>query len=120
MEIFNMRTEETVKLNVSISSDAVVGSNVSLNQKVVKKSASNVFTVTLGKSDILKNAKIAIVSNFMVHNTSIESIIQTTEIIYTLKSGNDRKRYRAQLVKINANIFMGYTIIDLLIENNGQ
>ena len=119
MEIFKMKTEETVKLNVSISSDAVVGSNVSLNDKVVKKSASNVFTVTLGKSDILHNAKVAIVSNFMVHNTSIESIIQTTEIEYTVKSGTMRKEYKGNIVKINANIFMGYTIIDLLIENNG-
>lgn len=114
MENLEITSGSDVRLLVSVSSDAIAGSNVTLNDAVIKKSTQYSFSVDLGKIDDLHNKIVSIVSNFLVTAGNIDPIFNATQIKYTFKFGEDSKEYTCEKVKINNALFMGYFMVKLV------
>lgn len=114
MEQFEMTPNSQVKLTVSISSAAVVGSNVSINDKIIKKSIAYKFTANLGNSNDLKNSILTSFSNFSTHGSNSESIFNATEVIYTIRDGENVKQYTGKKVKIDDNLYTVYLLVKLI------
>lgn len=113
MEIFEMTENSAVNLRVRISSDAIVGSNVSLNDKLIRKSSAYGFEVPLGEAGDLDGQVLSSVSNFFV-STNLDRIFDVTRIKFVLKNGAKTKEIDAQKVKIDGNISMGYMVVQLV------
>lgn len=115
MKTIAISKSKSIQLFVKISSDAVVGSNVSINDLVVKKSAQYNFKKDLGNIDDLNNKVLSVVSNFFVSTGNIDSIMKTTNVTYTLKvSDNESHKFICKKVKINEVLFMAYWVIKLI------
>lgn len=113
MEIFEMTENAAVNLQVRISSDAIVGSNVSLNDKLIRKSSSYGFEVPLGEAVDLDGQVLSSVSNFFV-SRNLDEIFDVTSVKFVLKNGAKSKVIDARKVKIDGNISMGYMVIQLV------
>jgi hypothetical protein len=114
MEKFKMSNNSPVKLQVKISSDAIVGSNVSLENQLIKKSITYGFNADLGNSNELTDKKLSIVSNFFVHDNNIDAIMNTTVVSYTLKDDVNSQQYSGKTIKIDNQLFMVYLVINLI------
>ncbi|WP_430410250.1 hypothetical protein [Kordia sp.] len=114
METFEMTTNSSVNLSVGISSDANVGSNVNLNDKLIKKSRQYSFKSDIGNSNDIHNGMLSVVSNFFVNDNNIDIIMNNTTVKYLLKDSMNTKNYECKKVKINNNLFMAYIVIKLL------
>ncbi|APY07079.1 hypothetical protein BWZ20_01625 [Winogradskyella sp. J14-2] len=113
METIEIKAGEEVKLNVKISSDANAGSNVSLNDKVIKKSITNNFSLDLGEIEQLDEGILSVVSNFFVLGGNIDAIIETTHVVNTLSSDTTTIEITSEKVKISPVLFMAYIVIKL-------
>ncbi|RZN83522.1 MAG: hypothetical protein EVB11_04935 [Winogradskyella sp.] len=113
MKVVKFKTGETVKLTVKISSDANVGSNVNLDDVVVKKSITNKFSVDLGKIDDINEKTLSVVSNFFVNSGAIDAIIESTHVECSLSSESTSETISAEKVKLNSNLFMAYMVVKL-------
>lgn len=111
METIEIIAGEHVKLNVKISSDANAGSNVSLNDKVVKKSITNNFNVDLGEIEQIDDNTLSVVSNFFVLGGNIDAIIATTHVINTISSERSTVEITSEKVKISPVLFMAYIVV---------
>ncbi|MCB0400338.1 MAG: hypothetical protein KDD26_12140 [Winogradskyella sp.] len=111
METIEIIAGEHVKLNVKISSDANAGSNVSLNDKVVKKSITNNFNVDLGEIEQIDDNTLSVVSNFFVLGGNIDAIIATTHVINTISSETSAVEITSEKVKISPVLFMAYIVV---------
>jgi|GEM_PF-3383320 hypothetical protein len=114
MSTFKIAPNTEVTLNVLISSDANVGSNITLDEVVVKKSAINNFDVNLGNSNSLNKKVISGVSNFFVGSGPIDIIKENTIVEYTLSDTVTSKSFKAEKLKISSNLFMAYIQIELV------
>lgn len=112
METIKIKTGEEVKLVVNISSDANVGSNVSLNDIVIRKSSITNFTVPLGNIDEIDGNTLSVVSNFFVHS-KIDAIIETTIVEISISSETTSINVLAEKVKLNAMLFMAFVVLKL-------
>jgi len=118
METIKINSGEEVTLSVKISSDAIVGSNVSLNEKIVKKSTAYSFTVALGKIDDIHveevhGNKVKVISNFIVQGGNIDDIMNTSHVDITITSLSTSKTLKAKNVKIDSSMFMSHQTIIL-------
>ncbi len=113
MEEVILGKNKDVKLVVKISSDAMVGSNVSLNDTKVRNSGLYNFNSNLGNSKELDSKILSIVSNFFVSDGNIKMILKNTSVTYVLKFGEETKEFTCKKVKINAHLFMAYFVIKL-------
>lgn len=104
---------EQIKLNVKISSDANVGSNVSLNDTVIKKSITNNFNVNLGLIDDIDGQTLSVVSNFFVAGGNIDAIMQSTHVVNNIRSDSKNYTIESKKVKISSILFMAYLIVKL-------
>lgn len=111
METIEIKEGEKVKLNVKISSDANAGSNVSLNDQVVKKSITNNFSLELGEIKQIDEGTLSVVSNFFVLGGNIDAIIASTHVINTISSETTTIEIASKKVKISAVLFMAYTVV---------
>lgn len=111
METIEIKAGEDVKLNVKISSDANAGSNVSLNDKVIKKSITNNFSLDLGEIEQIDDGTLSVVSNFFVLGGNIDAIIETTHVINTLSSDTSAIEITSEKVKISPVLFMAYIVV---------
>jgi len=114
MEDVFIGMDNDVKLFVKISSDAIVGSNVSLNDSLVKKSGLYSFNVDLGNSNILDNNKLSIGSNFFVSDGNVDSFLRNTSVTCILKFGDDTKEFFCENVKITESFFIAFLVINLI------
>ena len=113
MKIIEIKAGESVKLNVKISSDANVGSHVSLNDKVIKKSITNNFTVDIGPINDIDGQTLSVVSNFFVQGGNIDTIMDNTHVLNKIKSETTSNEIKAKKVKINSMLFMAYIVVEL-------
>lgn len=113
MKQFQMTPNSEVKLTVAISSAAIVGSNVSINDKMIKKSIAYKFTTQLGRSNDLKNKILTSFSNFSTHNENAEDIINATKVVCTVSDSENSEQYTGKLVKIHANAYVIYIVLEL-------
>lgn len=114
METFKMQTNSNVKLLVHISSDALAGSNVRLNETIIKKSTSYKFSVDLGNSNDLNNSKVTEFSNFLATG-NIDAIIASTTVKCTLKDGTNTETFLCKTLKIDEEYFIALQTIKLVI-----
>ncbi len=114
METFKMANDSPLKLKVKISSDAIVGSNVRLEEKIIKKSIAYQFDSNMGNTKDLKNKKVTIVSNFFVHDGNIDVIMNNTNVIYTFIDNDNSIDYSGKKLKIDDEMFMIYALIKLV------
>jgi hypothetical protein len=114
MEEFQMTPNSKVTLSVAISSAAIVGSNVSINDKMIKKSIAYKFTTELGNSNDLKNKIVTSFSNFSTHTRNSDLIVNSTIINYKINDKKNVKEFTGTLVKINENGFVIYVDIELI------
>lgn len=108
-----MSNNSPIKLQVKISSDAIVGSNVNLENQLIKKSIAYNFATDLGNSNDLTDNKLSVVSNFFVHGNNIDAIMNSTTVSYTLKDDVNSQEYSGNKIKIDDRLFMVYIVIDL-------
>ncbi|SHH60771.1 hypothetical protein [Winogradskyella jejuensis] len=113
MKTFKFKAGESVKLTVKISSDANVGSNVNLDDIVLKKSITNKFSVELGKIEKIDGKTLSVVSNFFVISGAIDAIIEASHVDCILSSESLSESISAAKVKLNANLFMAYIVVKL-------
>lgn len=116
METIEIKAGLSVNLFVEISSEAIVGSYVSLNDNVVKRSQLYHFNIDLGIIDDIDNSILSSVSNFFVSVGDITPIFNNTIVTYTLKFGNEEKSFSGDKVKISNDLFMAYFIVKLVKE----
>lgn len=113
MKTIKIKAGEEVKLTVKISSDANVGSNVSLNDVVIKKSITNNFTVQLGNIDAIDGNILSVVSNFFVQGGNIDAIMNTTIVEVSIISKTTQETLESEKVKLNTMLFMSYVVLKL-------
>lgn len=118
MKTIKIKAGEQVKLTVKISSDANVGSNVSLNNVIIKKSITNLFSVSLGVIDAIDGHVLSTVSNFFVLGGNIDAIINTTIVEATISSDTASETIEAEKVKLDDMLFMAYTVVKLEKSNS--
>lgn len=116
METIKIKAGLSVKLFVEVSSEAIVGSYVSLNDNVVKRSQLYGFNIDLGVIDEIDKNVLSSASNFFVSIGDINPIFNNTIVTYTLKYGNEKKSFNGDKVKINDDLFMAYFIVKLVKE----
>tara|TARA_R110001583_G_scaffold109606_1_gene258445 strand:- start:867 stop:1217 length:351 start_codon:yes stop_codon:yes gene_type:complete len=114
METIKIKSGSNVKLLTEISSEAIVGSYVSLNDNVIKRSQLYSFIVDLGKIDDFDNSVMSSASNFFVSIGDIDPILNNTIVKYTLKFDDEEKSYNGDKVKISNDLFMSYFIVKLI------
>ena len=90
------KSGESVKLTIKISSDANVGSNVNLDDIVLKKSITNKFSVELGKIDEIDGKTLSVVSNFFVISGAIDAIIEASHVDCILASDSQSETISAE------------------------
>ncbi|MEM8509331.1 MAG: hypothetical protein AAF717_15980 [Bacteroidota bacterium] len=113
METITIPANLPVKLVVAISSDAIVGSYVSLNDNVIKRSQLYQFSVDLGLRNDLDNAVLSSASNFFVAMGDVDPIMNNTKVLYTIKFGGNEKTFEGDKVKISNDLFMAFFIIKM-------
>ncbi len=115
MKTFKMPKNTATKLLVSVSSDAIAGSNVRLNGDIIKKSATNKFDVSIGNSNDLNNAKLSVWCNFEINSGNIDAIMNSTTVKCTLKSGEVLEVFEASKIKIDNDYFIALFAVELTL-----
>ena len=110
MKIIKIPDVKPVKLSVKISSDANVGSNISINDEVVKKSIQYDFSIEHDKISEIYGKVVSVVSNFFVQGGNIDSIMNNTNVSYTIKYNDQIEKFVGEKVKINPVLFMVYFV----------
>jgi hypothetical protein len=114
MEIVEIRSGLSVKLSVEISSEAIVGSYISLNDSVVKRSQLYKFELNLGKIEELDNSILSGASNFFVAIGDLDPIFKNTQVVYSLEFDGEKKSIDGDKVKISEDLFMAYFIVKII------
>lgn len=114
METVKIKAGSSVKLVVNISSEAIVGSYVSLNDNVIKRSQLYTFSLNLGDIEEIDNSILSSASNFFVSIGDIDPIFNNTKVTYTLEFAGNKKHIDGDKVKINEDLFMAYFIVKLV------
>ena len=114
MEELKFPSGSSLKLFVKISSDAIPGSNVTLDGNVIKKSGQYTFDVELGKIDDLHQSLLSAATHFFVMGPNIDPIMANTTVDYYIRSGDKKVDIEDTMLKINDNLFTAYMIVKLL------
>mgnify|MGYP003662742409 CR=1 FL=1 len=114
METFQMTQNSTVEISVHISSDASVGSYVSMSNNFKKRSTQYNFTLLLGKSEELRNQVVSEVSNFFTDSNIINTIINNTSVLCIINDGTTKKQYTGTKEKMTNRIFVHYLDVKLI------
>lgn len=110
-----MSKNSPLKLFVSISSPNIVGSNVSINDNIIKKSIAYNFNTVLGNSNDLDKKILSVQSFFSTFIGDTKMISSKTKVIYKLKDNEKTKEYEGTMVKINDEMFVVYLILKLVL-----
>lgn len=113
MDKFKMGNDKEVILSVSISTEALVGSNVKLDKKIIKKSAVNNFKATLGNSNDIKDKKLNVVINCFVED-NIDQVMDNIVVDFSLTDGKNSQNYEGQKLKIDDEFFIIFYVVELL------
>ena len=113
METIEISDGSDVNLIVAISTEAIVGSNVSLNDHIIKESQSYAFTTGLGNISNLNNKVLSSASKFNVALGDFDPVFNNTIVTYTLEHGGNSTNIPSEKVKASDNLFMAYFIVKL-------
>lgn len=112
MDKFKMGNDKEVILKVAISSEALVGSNVKLDKKIIKKSAVYNFDAVLGNSNDISNKKLNVAINCFVED-NIEQVMHNTIVDFSLSDGENSQNYEGQKLKIDDEFFIIFYVVKL-------
>jgi len=110
MKIIKIPKGSDVKLQVNISSEASVGSNVSLDDVIIKRSTAYNFTKELGKIEDLDGKTVSGSSNFFVNIGDIDLIKTNTIVEYRFKFNEEEKKLTCEKTKLNGRMFVAFFI----------
>lgn len=113
MDQFKMGADQEVNLNISISTEAIIGSHVKLDKKIIKKSAANSFNVPLENSDIIENKKLNVVINCFVED-NIDEIMNNIVIDFTISDDENTQSYDGRKLKIDDEFFIVFFVVELI------
>jgi len=108
-----MANNSTVKISVNISSDASVGSYVSMSNDFKKRSTQYNFNITLGNSDDLRNEIVSEVSNFFTSAELINNIISNTTVVCIISDDSNSQEYTGIIEKMTDRMFVHYLDVQL-------
>jgi len=114
METVEIKKDTLVRLVVKINSVAITGSNVNLDNVVIKKSIQYNFNTDLGNINELDNKILSIVTNYFVSTGNIDTVMKSTKTVCSLKYGEEVKDFLSKKVKINSTLFMTYKVLKLI------
>ncbi|EZH75634.1 hypothetical protein ATO12_02265 [Aquimarina atlantica] len=114
MKTFKMSANSEVKLNVKISTEALVGTNVKLDSKILKKSSTYNFSTNLGNSTDIVNKKLNVVTNCFVTDENIDPILENAVFKITLKDDENEQSYEGKKLKIDDEFFIVFTVVELV------
>lgn len=114
MKTFQMAQNTIVEISVQISSDASVGSYVSMNDNFKKRSTQYKFSISLGNSEDLKNEIVSEVSNFFTNPEIIDLVMEKTSVICTITDGVNTSEYVGVTEKMTNRIFVHYLDVKLI------
>lgn len=115
MKTISIPEGASVKLQASISSDANVGTNISLNDVIARQSKLYKFSIDLGDSSALNNKEMSIVSSFFIPaGSTIDPIFNTTQVTYTISFNNETFPLTVEKQKITGSFFIAYAYIKFI------
>ena len=109
METVKIPEGVQVKLNVTMSSDAIIGANIRLRNEI-KSYQKNIFTHDLGDISILENEKMTIQSLFHV-DQNIDQIMRVTQVIFEISYGDQNQKLTVKKKKIYSQLFVAYAYV---------
>lgn len=116
METLQIPPEAQVRLDVAISSDTHVATNVSINDAIVEKSSEYHFTAELGVVSQLTNKGLTVVSTFFVQTGNLTAIMKATRVDNTLLYDDQQVCLKVHKRKISATLFIVYSSVTLEFE----
>lgn len=114
MDTLNIPENAEVKLQTNISSDAIVATNVSINDVIVKKSTQYKFTTDLGPVSLLTHKGLSVVSSFFVSTGNLDSIMNVTQVNSILLYDSQKIELQVYKQKITQNFFIVYSSVNLI------
>lgn len=114
MDTFKMAKNSTVEISVKISSDASVGSYISIGSDVKKRSTQYNFKLTLGDSKDLKDEIVSEVSNFFTSPDIIKEVMKNTTVSCTFNDGTNSQDYSGIIEKMTNRMFVHYLDVKLI------
>lgn len=113
MDQFEMGANQEVNLDLEISTEAIIGSHVKLEKKIIKKSAASSFNVVLGNSGDIENKKLNVVVNCFVED-NIEEIMNNIVIDFTISDDDTSQSYQGKKLKIDDAFFIVFFVVELI------
>lgn len=110
METIKIPQGSTVRLMVDISSQANSGSNMSIDDIIIKKSTSHNFLVELGSIESLNGKTLSGTSNFFVAIGDIDLIKRNTIVEYRFKFNGEEKKFICDKTKLNKDLFVAFFV----------
>lgn len=98
-----------VKLQASISSDAIVGTTVIINDNPPKQSKLYKFNMDLGNISAPTNTKMSITSTFLIPSgTNINLVMNATQVAYSLLYNGQNYEVTVKKEKLTNSLFIVY------------
>lgn len=113
MKTLNIPQNAQVKIRTGISSDALVSTDVNINDKIIKKSSLYKFTSDLGVVSDLKHKGLTIVSKLFVSDGNIDAIMNSTQVENILLYEDQKINLDIEKTKITEYFFIVYSSANL-------
>ena len=114
METVSITEGSQAKLQIAISSEAIVGTNVSLNDVIIRQSKQYKFNMELQPIAELDNSGMSIVSSFFVTTGNINHILNNTIATFTISYDDQSHEIKVTKQKITATFFIVYAYVKLI------
>lgn len=114
METVSIPEGAQAKLQIAISSEAIVGTNVSLNDVIIRQSKQYKFNMELQPITELDNSGMSIVSSFFVTTGNINQILNNTLASYTISYDDQSHEIKVAKQKITDTFFIVYAYVKLI------
>jgi len=112
METIKIPEGVQIKLKTTISSDAIVGTNVRLGNKI-KAYTNNIFTHDLGDISEIEDKKMTVQSNFNV-TQNIDQIMGATQVILEISYNGQSHKLTVKKKKIFSQLFITYAYVKFI------
>lgn len=110
METINLPEGVQIKLQVAISSDALVATNIRIGNTIIS-SKQYKFTKNLGNISELENSKMTIGANFYVSDNNINQIMNATQVIFKILYDGESQELSIQKKKRTDDFFTVYAYV---------
>lgn len=113
METISVPEGSHLKLQVSISSDALVATNIRIGSTITS-SKQYKFNKDLGNISDLENSKMTIGSNFFVSDDNINQIMNATQVTFKISHNGESQELSIQKKKRTDDFFTVYAYVKFI------